>query len=448
MSTATRSWRPWHLLVLPIALLLLVLAWHWQKSSPEERLQVGDEEQAATDSKGSELPGVPAGTGPATATGTTNAFAGADESANLEIEVVPAAPVVVRGRVLNKEDRTPVAFVDVIFASKGGESTATSDERGEYSLSLGKGSYQVRAIGDRVMAIGLPPFLVGLVSREYDISVVEHSAIRGQVFFADKSPAVGAIVAPEVDGKSVAGSSARGELGSAEVQADGSFELFTLQGNLILHATSESAGGSVRVTALKAGEARNDVEITVVPNGYIEGSVIGPKGAALSAVKVLASMQIPGSGEYDRIPISTDAKGHFRYQVLRPGHTIVEASARGFAQSTPLAFTLKPGESRKEIVLVLHEANLSLSGRVVDSEGEPLAYVEIAQGQEGSKERYQKTLSNSEGEFAISGLGPGPHRLRARKSGYEQTRLREIAAPSSELRIEMASSGESAGAGN
>jgi hypothetical protein len=346
----------------------------------------------------------------------------------------------VGGRVLERDRDTPVAFVDVIFSSSGAEWTATSDEQGQYKLQLSPGSYQVRAIGDRVMAIGLAPFLLGPGSRTYDIRVAKHSVIRGHARRPDGSPATGAVVVPQVQGSTASGFSARGELGSAEVLSDGSFELFTLHGNLVLHATSESAAGSVLVPAVKPGEERDEVKILVVPNGYVEGQVRGPGGAALGESRVLISMQIPGTGEYDRIPVSTNSRGQFRYQVLRPGHIIVEATARGFAQSTPLSFALEAGESRKGIAIVLHEANLSLSGRVLDEEGEPLAYVEVAQGQEGSKERYKKTLTGSEGQFTLTELGPGPHRLRARKSGYQQTRLREITAPASDLRIVMAPS--------
>jgi hypothetical protein len=429
---------PW-LLLLVLGVLGLGVAWWALQGESRAPRAGGDSESAANPEQPSSVADSPSG--PRTPAVPRTQSAGVEPSADSP-EVLASAPtqVTVSGRVLERNRDRPVAFVDVIFASKGAEWTATSDEQGQYSLRLLPGSYQVRAIGDRVMAIGLPPFLLGRASRSYDLRVAQHSVIRGQALGPDGSPATGAVIVPQVQGSTASGFSARGELGSAEVQSDGSFELFTLHGNLVLHATSESSAGSALVPALKPGEERDKVKILVVPNGHIEGNVRGPSGAALGDSRVLISMRIPGTGEYDRIPVSTNSRGHFRYQVLRPAHTIVEATARGFAQSTPISFALKAGESRKGIVIVLHEANLSLSGRVVDENDAPLAYVEVAQGQEGSKERYKKTITGSEGQFTLTGLGPGPHRLRARKSGYQQTRLREIEAPASDLRIVMAPS--------
>jgi hypothetical protein len=425
---------------------LVILWWAWQRQDLSDQSELSSGASVAETEDGTSAdPRVDHSTDP-TWTGVHPRPIGAGPEA-IPLPEMGAQTVKVSGRVSDRIHDTPAPFVDVIFASHGAESTATTDESGQYSLVLAPGTYQVRAVGDRVMAIGLPAFVLGRSERSYDITVVEHAVIRGHVTREDGSSAAGAIVAPQVQG-TAEGSSARGELGSAEVQSDGSFELFTLPGTLVLHATSAAVSGSVAVPKIESGEEREGVEITMVANGFIAGKVVTPSGAPIGDAKVLASMRIPGSGEYDRIPIATDSKGRFSYQVLRPVHTIVEASARGFAQSEPIAFTLAAGESRKDLTLVLVEANLTLAGRVVDSAGEPLDYVEVAQGQVGSKERYKKVMTNSDGEFVITELGPGPHRLRARKSGYEQTRLQDVKAPASNLRIVMPLSGSGASASN
>lgn len=332
---------------------------------------------------------------------------------------------------------TPVPFVDVIFSKDRAEWTATSDDAGNYSLPLQPGRFAVRAIGDGVMAIDLPALVIESTAKTYDLSVVRHSVIRGHARYLDKSPAQGALVVPQLERKSSAGLSARGELGSAEVEANGRFELFTVGGNIILHGSDGTASGRVSVGNLKAGEERERVELVLIPNGFVAGIVRDPSGAAVAGARVLASVQIPGTGEYDRIPVTTDRDGHFRWQVLRPAHTIVEAAGHGYAQSAPQDFTLAPGEHRENIELVLHNATYSLVGYVVDTSGEPLPYVEVAQGHEGSKARYEKSFTDAAGRFEFTSLGPGPHRLRARKTGYEQTRLRQVSAPANDLRIVM-----------
>ena len=348
----------------------------------------------------------------------------------------PAA-VTVTGRVSSADDGAPVPAVDVIFARDKSEWTATSDLEGAYSIDLGAGTYRVRALGDRVMAINLPPLTVASEAMTYDVTVVQQTVIRGRAVHRDGRAARGAIVVPQTDVKTARELSSRGELGSAEVESDGSFELITMPGNLLLHASDGEASGVVAVKNLQAGEQRRHVHIVLVPNGFIAGVVRGPKGVPVAGATVLASVQIPGTPEYDRVPVSADEEGRFRWQVPRSGHTIVEAAAAGFAQSAPQAFTLDPGEDRDNIELTLLPATHSLAGLVVDERGEALADVEIAQGREGSKARYKRVRTDADGRFEITKLGPGPHRLRARKVGYEQTRVRQITAPATNITITM-----------
>ena len=76
--------------------------------------------------------------------------------------VAPAAPSAqtVNGRVTDKLSGQPVAQVDVIFSSGGAEQTATSNAEGQFSLSMAPGTYDVSAVGNRVVGIGLPALSV------------------------------------------------------------------------------------------------------------------------------------------------------------------------------------------------------------------------------------------------------------------------------------------------
>jgi len=429
--------RTWLLLLLGAGLAVLLAVW-WASRGSAPANRAATEHNRATDS----APGVEAGGSPSPhrtrgdARFTTGSKTPEAVNETGEPSKTAVARVKVFGRVSGHGDK-PVAHVDVIFAGMGAEWTATSNDSGDYSLQLAPGSYQVRAIGDRVVGIGLKPLTLGAEPRRYDIRVLQSSLIRGHARYANGSPAAGAVVVPYLSHSTAPLLATRGALGSAEVRDDGSFELDTAPGTLILTASHKSAAGSVRVSGLRPGEVRKNVKIVLVPNGYVEGVVHGPKGRVVGAAKALVSMQIPGTWEYDRVPIPTDAQGRFSYQVIRPGQTIVEATAPGFAQSEPKTFRLDAGQSRTGILLILHEANRSLSGHVVDASGNPLAFVEVAQGVMGSKEHYKKTFTDASGSFNISGLGPGPHHLRLRKSGYKQTRKSKLKASQSNIRIVM-----------
>lgn len=435
MDRGATTKRTWLLLIGAAIAGLLAVWWMSRGNAPANR--AATDNNPATDS----TPGVEPGGSPSPhrkagdAKIPTGARGPDAVTETTEPSATTVAPVKVFGRVSGRGNR-PVPHVDVIFAGKGAEWTATSNKSGDYALKLAPGSYQVRAVGDRVLGIGLKPLTLGSEPRRYDIHVRQSSVVRGHVRYANGRPAAGAVVVPYLS-HSTTVLATRGALGSAEVRDDGSFELYTAPGSLILTASHKAAAGSVRVSGLKPGELRKNVRIVLVPNGYVDGVVHGPKGKVVGAAKVLVSMRVPGTWEYDRVPIPTDAQGRFRYQVIRPGQTIVEATAPGFAQSDPKTFQLDAGQSRTGILLRLHEANRSLSGHVVDTSGNPLAFVEVAQGVMGSKEHYKKTFTDASGSFTISGLGPGPHHLRLRKSGYKQTRQSKLNASKSNIRIVM-----------
>tara|TARA_R110002073_G_scaffold245044_9_gene407645 strand:- start:10534 stop:11841 length:1308 start_codon:yes stop_codon:yes gene_type:complete len=338
--------------------------------------------------------------------------------------------VEVSGQVVNTQSKKPEAGVDVVLSNALGESTATSDDDGNYALRVLPGRYKMQAIGESVASaeVAIPV----LTDMQRDVWVFSFATIEGVVRLPGGEPASG--VAVLAVGQDKGGASERGQ---TETEDDGNFVLQASPGTSRLVAITPSHGGQAKVVALGVGKSLSGVVIDMLANGTVSGTVVDAQGEPVANARVLISVEFIGQGRYDRRPHLSDAQGAFAWLLPQFGHVIVEADAAGYAASVPQTFTLEPGQSQEGLRLVLGEAEFSLRGQVVDAQGRALAGVEVSQGVQDSKSRYRNTRSDEKGRFAFEKLGKGPHRLRARLEGYKLTRLRDLEAPNETVEIVM-----------
>lgn len=96
--------------------------------------------------------------------------------------------------------------------------------------------------------------------------------------------------------------------------------------------------------------------------------------------------------------------GRYNVRVERPGFTAPEGAAREEQQ-----LTLTPGENRDDFKLRLVPCG-SISGRVLDSTGEPVEFVQVAvEGGRGTG----LVRTDEEGRFRVGGLTAGRYRVKA-----------------------------------
>ncbi|MCA8914200.1 MAG: carboxypeptidase regulatory-like domain-containing protein [Planctomycetes bacterium] len=137
---------------------------------------------------------------------------------------------------------------------------------------------------------------------------------------------------------------------------------------------------------------------------------------------------------------TTDASGYFTASISRKIsekaslQVNLTATADKFAESKKESFTLKNGDAKEGIKLVLRGAG-SVSGRVVDSSGAGVEGVTVSlnpagnggfggEGMDfdfnvGGKGRYNATTDIS-GEFVIEGVPEGRHKFKLSGAGYRQ----------------------------
>jgi protocatechuate 3,4-dioxygenase beta subunit len=415
------------LLAIPIAVALGLLWWQWRGSSDEAT----SNESTATAS-GETGPGSREADPAKAATGHSSTPA--IPSGQMRVRGrVPA--VAVTGRVVSRRSKRSVPYVDVVFRRGRQEATTTSDDSGDFEIQLEAGTYEIRAVGDGVLADRVQTLALRSEAR-IEVEVVDLAAVMGTVRYDDGRPASEIEVGVRVEGSKVRSYLETGEIAPALTDSSGNFEIMLPPGSHVLRAQDSATDAFVEVANLKAGEEREGVSIVLDRSARLSGRVVSPQGKSMTGAEVTISAQIPGTGQYDRKTLHSDKSGRFALDGIRPGTYVVEATFWGYAPSPPQRIALKHGQSRANIKLKLTPP-LRLAGQVVDSEGQPLPEVEIAHVWEGSRRRYSKTSTNDAGRFAFSSVGAGPHMVRARKPGYVLARLHNVPAPNEAVNITM-----------
>jgi hypothetical protein len=118
----------------------------------------------------------------------------------------------------------------------------------------------------------------------------------------------------------------------------------------------------------------------------------------------------------------SDEAGRFRFDGVVPGHYRAIADAPGFPRANLAGrvarVSVAPGASVPEVTVAMTPAAV-ISGRVVDQDGDPIAYasVEALQfGYQSGKKSLQQignARSDDHGEYRIFGLMPGRYYVRA-----------------------------------
>ncbi|NOJ94718.1 carboxypeptidase regulatory-like domain-containing protein [Corallococcus coralloides] len=159
--------------------------------------------------------------------------------------------------------------------------------------------------------------------------------------------------------------------------------------------------------------------------------VVDPEGQPVPGARVRVwRADLP---QDSALPGMTDAQGTGRV-ALKPGRYAAEVQARGFVTAFRTDIRIAP-ESKPRMELSLSRAVL-LSGRVVDTEGNPLNMVLLRFVSSAAATPLVKTTSDTEGRFTVEGVAAGEGLLHALKSDWSGRRLK-VVTPQPELTIVM-----------
>ncbi|MGB3965142.1 MAG: carboxypeptidase regulatory-like domain-containing protein [Planctomycetota bacterium] len=162
-----------------------------------------------------------------------------------------------------------------------------------------------------------------------------------------------------------------------------------------------------------------DVKLELGPAGCsVLGSVVDPDGRAVAEARVLIACEDSfGSGsKREFLETRTDASGRFASDEVPVGERYIAAEAAGFAPACERVATA--AEQPTTIVLALR-AGASLSGRVSDAGGQPVAGVDITAMHRrslpglGSWSVWRTARTDDDGRYRIEAILPGEVEARA-----------------------------------
>lgn len=249
------------------------------------------------------------------------------------------------------------------------------------------------------------------------------------------------------------------EIGPVRSGVDGRFEAHGLRpGTWIVFAGSDREGAFGRApkeVQLDAGETE-EVTVEMPYSAAISGTVVDQDGAPVPAVTVV----FQHTGLDDVGLATTSADGRYRAAMMvgsgtyRPSVRLGSRSTQGTMRPVagdpfPL-ITLPDGTSEiSGVTLAVRLDHLTISGRVVDEDGGPVADARVAaEPVQGGVEPHfwrwyhqNSTMTDVDGRFTIADLSAGTYAVQARAATGAEAIVQGIAAGRRDVTVVLQSNG-------
>lgn len=353
-------------------------------------------------------------------------------------------PVSVRGRIIEKETRTPVPDADVSVVM-GGEALARlppeetqhthSDARGRFELSgLGAREALIVATANGYVPNGASLSLDAKLS-ELELPLARLSSVSGVVRDLKNAPVAGATVTADGPGRLV----------TALSSADGRFSIGCNPGDYWLGAEKDGAASALRHLTLVVDRAADPVELVLRPAARVEGVVVErPSGDPVGG----ANVQLQFGDNFDvsrHYAAVADEAGRFQFAQLPSGS--YDVIVRSAAQCSATKLSLEAGK-REELRLELDAAGW-LDGTVVDPLGAAVARAIVTLSSGSSSplcfpDDEPDTRTDEEGRFHFGQARPGKAAVEARHpdlAGGQRERVVVEPGVGATVRIVLSGSG-------
>ncbi len=166
-------------------------------------------------------------------------------------------------------------------------------------------------------------------------------------------------------------------------------------------------------TALEIRDEMKELDIRLQTGVTFTGRIVDPNGEGISGAQVRAMLRLSNWGSpLSREQVETDNSGNYEIRAIPAGRNYnIYASANGYGQKDIEAHTDNAVDDHLSIeTLTLPPANLSVSGKIVDAQGNPLPDVRVSGS--GEDQPNPNTLTNEHGDFTLKGLCEGTVYIR------------------------------------
>lgn len=389
-----------------------------------------------------------------------------DQANDAEVVLAPLRRV--RGRVIDRDSRDPVAGA-LVWAPGG--PVAQSDARGGYELRL----FPSRRLVVEAVAEGYAAVIEQTELERADsedgptLALPPAATVRGTVVDSEGTALAGVDIGVASIGNVMTRSFSsfrRGGLPSTRSTRRGEFLLSGLPPSSSYELRFRKPGFAParhKVEGLEAFEQRSGLRVVLESGASALGWVIDESEAPVAGAVVrlvpaesgdprraLSRPRFPGSGEDERLSSSTDAEGRFRLAHLASGRYDLEVEAAGFAPVTIPGLTVGARAGATDLGTVVLKAGARIEGVVRDTLGAAVAEAEIHLGRTNAPlflgRAEPATRSDAAGRFVVADLEAGEkYSVVVAKSGYGTETANAVAGTDDKVEVVLRGAGAISG---
>jgi peroxiredoxin len=161
------------------------------------------------------------------------------------------------------------------------------------------------------------------------------------------------------------------------------------------------------------------------PGTSIGGIIQNEQGKPIQGVTI--NLLVPGGDELERVAIwdhqeKTDANGQWRCDIMpkKLDDVLIRLSHPDYIDDEAYGMTPKPSiEKLRDMTgVMVMKKGLTLRGRVLDLNGQPITEASVMQGSDRFGSHYSSTKTDSNGQFIFKNARPGEMILTVQASGY------------------------------
>lgn len=360
-----------------------------------------------------------------------------------DLVVHPQRHAKVRGIVTDTMGRA-IDGARIMPLTKGIPAGAVSNDNGEFTLAVSI-ERELHSFPIHFQASGFRETRYEVAEADWSagkdrlISVVmepvfEFGTISGSVRDTEGLPAAGEIVrlySPGLKRNYLAVADAGGEYEFAAVEVADDYQLWVRPSGPYRDYVEAKF-------AVMPGYDRHDIELESLDRGYrLSGRIVDHNGQPVAGLTLALYSR---SATAQTLPVTSNPYGEFEVENVPAGELVFESRSMPYYSLTGLQ--LSGSDTEKHVELVVNRGQQKLLGRVVGSDGRPIAapriFITASQTINGIQSRSSSSTSaDADGRFVFTDLSTGQHTITVNAPGYEGARLRPVVGSERELVIKL-----------